>query len=206
MTPEFGAATQLEKIEMLEVADFIAVNKFEKPRSEDALRDVRKQYRRNKQLFANHPGSPADDELPVFGTMASKFNDVGVNALFKEIIKAVDFKYNAELDKIPSERAPEKKQSVIPASRVNYLRDISDTVRNYNEAAKNAVEKLQQYETLVNASKLISDSKELGNKKAELEKTLTTELAEVVEFDSPSMVTIRPLRNSHIAFASFQTA
>lgn len=183
MTPEFGAATQLEKIEMLEVADFIAVNKFEKPRSEDALRDVRKQYRRNKQLFANHPGSPTDAELPVFGTMASKFNDVGVNALFKEIIKAVDFKYNADLDIIPSERAPEKKQSVIPASRVNYLRDISDTVRGYNEEAKKAVEKLQQYETLVNASKLISDSKELGTKKAELEKALTAELNEVAEFD-----------------------
>jgi len=183
MTPEFGAATQLEKIEMLEVADFIAVNKFEKPRSEDALRDVRKQYRRNKQLFANHPGSPTDAELPVFGTMASKFNDVGVNALFTEIIKAVDFKYNPELDKIPAERAPEKKQSVIPASRVNYLRDISDTVRGYNEEAKKAVEKLQQYETLLNASKLISDSKELGTKKAELEEALTTELKEVSEFD-----------------------
>lgn len=183
MTPEYGASTQLEKIEMLEVADFIAVNKFEKPRSEDALRDVRKQYRRNKQLFANHPGSPTDDELPVFGTMASKFNDVGVNALFKEIVKSVDFKYNAELDIISSDRASEKKLSVIPASRVNYLRDISDTVRSYNEAAKKSVEKLQQYETLVNASKLISDSKELGTKKSELEATLGTELKEIAEFD-----------------------
>ena len=72
MTPEYGASTQLEKIEMLEVADFVAVNKYEKPRSEDALRDVRKQYRRNKNLFANHPGSPEDHELPIFGTMASK--------------------------------------------------------------------------------------------------------------------------------------
>jgi methylmalonyl-CoA mutase len=183
MTPEYGASTQLEKIEMLEVADFIAVNKFEKPRSEDALRDVRKQYRRNRQLFANHPGSPTDAELPIFGTMASKFNDVGVNALFTELIKAVDFKHNPELDKIPAERAPEKKQSIIPASRVNYLRDISDTVRNYNELAKKAVVKLQQYETLVNASKLISDSKELGVKQAELEKELTVELKEVSEFD-----------------------
>lgn len=184
MTPEYGASTQLEKIEMLEVADFIAVNKFEKPRSEDALRDVRKQYRRNKQLFAGHPGSPTDDELPVFGTMASKFNDVGVNALFKEIIKSVDFKYNTDLDKIIADRASEKKLSVIPASRVNYLRDISDTVRSYNEAAKKSVEKLQQYETLVNASKLISDSKELGTKKAELEETLTSELKEVAAFDN----------------------
>jgi methylmalonyl-CoA mutase len=183
MTPEYGASTQLEKIEMLEVADFIAVNKFEKPRSEDALRDVRKQYRRNRQLFANHPGSPIDAELPIFGTMASKFNDVGVNALFQEMVRAVDFQINPELAKIPSERAPEKKQSIIPASRVNYLRDISDKVRTYNEDAKEAVEKIKQYETLVNASKLISDSKELISKKDELEKSLTVELKEISEFD-----------------------
>lgn len=184
MTPEYGASTQLEKIEMLEVADFIAVNKFEKPRSEDALRDVRKQYRRNKVLFAGHPGSPTDEELPIFGTMASKFNDVGVNALFKEIIKAVDFKYNAELDKIPADRASDKKQSIIPAGRVNYLRDISETVRNYNELARVAVEKLRKYEALLEASKLISDSKELVTKKAELEKELQNELKEIAAFDN----------------------
>lgn len=183
MTPEFGAATQLEKIEMLEVADFIAVNKFEKPRSEDALRDVRKQYRRNKQLFANHPGSPTDNELPIYGTMASKFNDVGVNALFKDIVRAVDFNYNTDLDKIPSDRAPEKKLSVIPASRVNYLRDISDTVRTYNDAALKSVAKLRQYESLVEASKIITDSKELGTKKSELEGTLKQELQDISEFD-----------------------
>jgi methylmalonyl-CoA mutase len=184
MTPEYGASSQLEKIEMLEVADFIAVNKFEKPRSEDALRDVRKQYRRNHLLFANHPGSPTDDELPIFGTMASKFNDVGVNALFKDLIKAVDFKYNPELDKIPTDRAAEKKQAIIPASRVNYLRDIADTLRSYNQKAQASVEKLRQYETLVEASKIISDSPTLSAKKNELEKTLTTELKEVSDFDN----------------------
>ncbi|MFP5385005.1 MAG: fused isobutyryl-CoA mutase/GTPase IcmF [Bacteriovoracia bacterium] len=184
MTPEYGAASQLEKIEMLEVADFIAVNKFEKPRSEDALRDVRKQYRRNRQLFANHPGSPADDELPIYGTMASKFNDPGVNALFTDLIKAVDFKHNPDLDIIPSERASNKKQSVIPAARINYLRDISETVRSYNSRAKASVEKLRQYECLVEASKLISDSKEIGSRKTELESTLSGELKEVSEFDN----------------------
>jgi methylmalonyl-CoA mutase len=183
MTPEYGASTQLEKIEMLEVADFIAVNKFEKPRSEDALRDVRKQYRRNKQLFANHPGSPSDAELPVFGTMASKFNDVGVNALFKEIIKGINFSHHPDLDKIPAERAPEKKQSVIPASRINYLREIAETLKGYNRRSQESVEKLRQYETLVNASKLISDSKDLEYKKAELEKSLESELKEIDSYD-----------------------
>ena len=184
MTPEYGASTQLEKIEMLEVADFIAVNKFEKPRSEDALRDVRKQYRRNKVLFANHPGSPTDDELPVFGTMASKFNDVGVNALFKELIRAVDFSYNADLDIIPSNRAAEKKQSVIPASRVNYLRDIYDTLRTYNENAKKSVEKLQKYEAVLNASKILPENKELAAKTAEFQKDVVSELGEVANFDN----------------------
>lgn len=183
MTPEYGASTQLEKIEMLEVADFIAVNKFEKPRSEDALRDVRKQYRRDHQLFANHPGSPADSELPVYGTMASKFNDVGVNALFKDIVKAVNFNLNKELEKISADRASEKKQSVIPASRVNYLRSIAETVKNYNQRAKDSVEKVRQYEVLVEASKLITDSASIKSKKEGLEKDLAGELREIAEFD-----------------------
>jgi isobutyryl-CoA mutase len=183
MTPEYGASTQLEKIEMLEVADFIAVNKFEKPRSEDALRDVRKQYRRNKVLFANHPGSPTDEELPIYGTMASKFNDVGVNALFKDLVNAVNFKHHAEFDLIPQDRASMKKQSVIPASRVNYLRDIADTVRNYNKRALASVEKLRQYESLTEAAKFVTDSKMLTEKRAELEEKLTAELKEIAVFD-----------------------
>ncbi len=182
MTPEYGASTQLEKIEMLEVADFIAVNKFEKPRSEDALRDVRKQYRRNKVLFANHPGSPTDDELPVYGTMASKFNDVGVNALFKDMIKAVGFTHPADLNILPSFRAPEKKQSIIPASRVNYLQGIVDTVRNYNKATTEAVEKLRQYESLVEVSKIVPE-KAVLEKKAALETSLKNEIATIAEFD-----------------------
>ncbi len=184
MTPEYGASTQLEKIEMLEVADFIAINKFEKPRSEDALRDVRKQYRRNRNLFLNHPGSPTDDELPIYGTMASKFNDVGVNALFKDIISAISFNYKPGLDLVSSDRAQEKKHSVIPASRVNYLRDISDTVNLYNRKTSSKVEKLQQYEALVNASKLISDSKEIEIKKNELKENLKHELKEIAFFDN----------------------
>jgi methylmalonyl-CoA mutase len=184
MTPEYGASTQLEKIEMLEVADFIAVNKFEKPRSEDALRDVRKQYRRNRNLFANHPGSPADGELPIYGTMASKFNDVGVNALFKDLVKAVDFNHNPELEKIPADRAPEKKLSVIPASRINYLRDIAETVATYNRRALEAVEKLRRYEVLAAAGALVSENKELVALMAGLEAELGAELAEVRAFDT----------------------
>lgn len=183
MTPEYGAATQLEKIEMLEVADFIAVNKFEKPRSEDALRDVRKQYRRNRLLFANHPGSPTDNELPIFGTMASKFNDPGVNALFQDIVSSFGFTSNKDLEKIPSHRAMEKKQAIIPASSINYLRDIADTVRGYNKKTQQIVEKLRNYEALEEASKLINDSKELDDRRTKLQTELSQELKEITEFE-----------------------
>ncbi len=183
MTPEFGAATQLEKIEMLEAADFIAVNKYEKPRSEDALRDVRKQYRRNKQLFANHPGSPTDEELPVFGTMASKFNDLGVNALFKSLIESLKFPHNQELDKIESQKACEKKQAIIPASRINYLRDISDVVRSYNKKTQELVQKLRNYESLQEVSKIIKDNKDILDKKENLEKELKDQLKIISDYD-----------------------
>lgn len=183
MTPEYGASTQLEKIEMLEVANFIAVNKFEKPRSEDALRDVRKQYRRNHNLFAGHPGSPADAELPIYGTMASKFNDMGVNALFKDLMKALNFSVNTEMEKLPSERCPEKKMSIIPAGRVNYLRDIAETCRNYNERALASVAKLRSYESLVEVEKILGQNAEVKAKKEELEKELSAELAEIAAFD-----------------------
>lgn len=136
MTPEYGAATQLEKIEMLEVADYIVLNKFEKPRSEDALRDIRKQYRRNHELFAGHPGSPEDDDLPVYGTMASRFNDVGVNALFYDIVKDFNFEIKKELEIVKREKLPIIKHSIIPAESIQYLRVISSHVRDYNTKTK----------------------------------------------------------------------
>jgi len=183
MTPEYGAATQLEKIEMLEVATFIAVNKFEKPRSEDALRDVRKQYRRNKQLFANHPGSPSDEELPVYGTMASKFNDPGVNALFIDLAKNFELFSQERLNGLASERAPEKKQSIIPAAQIQYLRTIAESVRGYNQRTHEKVDLMRGYDALVELEKRNLLSSELRNKKIELENELAVELAEIKEFD-----------------------
>ena len=89
---------------MLEAASFIVVNKFEKPRSEDALRDIRKQYRRNHNLFAGHPGSPDDIDLPIYGTMASKYNDFGVNALFKDVAQNLGFEVTSDLEKLQFEK------------------------------------------------------------------------------------------------------
>jgi len=177
MTPEYGAASQLEKIEMLEAADLIVINKFEKPRSEDALRDVIKQYRRNHKLFANHPGSPTDDEVPVFGTMASKFNDVGVNALFKEIVKIFSFDNTDEVSKLPAERNPSMKQAVIPAKQIQYLRTISDSVRDYNNKTSELKALCEQYGACEGSLLLV--------KQTETKKELKTIMGELKEAIGP---------------------
>lgn len=176
MTPEYGAASQLEKIEMLEQASFIVLNKFEKPRSEDALRDIRKQYRRNHQLFAGHPGAPTDEELPIFGTMASNFNDPGVNCLFFEIAKSFDFDMS-KLDGIDKTKAPSDKTRIIPADRALYLREISRTCRDYNEETSKRLELLKDYSALKEVDKLI-DSKDIKEKLKEVEEKLPKEVLE----------------------------
>lgn len=179
MTPEYGAATQLEKIEMLESADFIVLNKFEKPRSEDAIRDIRKQYRRNKELFLGHPGSPEDEELPVFGTMASKFNDSGVNALFFELAKSLDFN-TQEVAKLQIEKLPKAKGSIIGPDRTLYLREISNTVRGYNKETEARVELLKDYEALETAIRLLPGEKSITEKLEEVKGKLGKEAIEEV--------------------------
>ncbi len=133
MTPEFGAASQLEKIDMLDFADFVAINKFDRRGAEDALRDVSKQYQRNRQLFANHP-----DEMPVFGTQASRFNDDGVTALYHAIALRLA-KEGLELRSghlpLVAVRASSRQHAIVPADRVRYLADIAATVRDYHRHA-----------------------------------------------------------------------
>lgn len=129
MTPEYGAATQLEKIDMLDFADIIALNKFDKRGAMDALRDVKKQYQRNHQLFDRDP-----DEMPVYGSIASQFNDPGTNALYKALMDKVVEKTGADL-KPSIEHSDEMSEKIyiIPPNRVRYLSEISETIRNYNE-------------------------------------------------------------------------
>src|SRR3546814_16235226 len=98
MTPEFGAASQLEKIDMLDFADFIAINKFDRKGAADALRDVRKQYQRNRELFMTKP-----DQMPVYGKMASRFNDDGVTALYQELADTLAT-FGLKLEARPAER------------------------------------------------------------------------------------------------------
>jgi methylmalonyl-CoA mutase len=133
MTPEYGAASQLEKIDMLDFADFVAINKFDRRGAEDALRDVRKQYQRNHKLF----GDPVE-RMPVFGTIASRFNDDGVTALYQGMLpKLVECGLKAETGKLPrvSVRASSGKTVVVPPARVRYLAEIAETVRAYHRNA-----------------------------------------------------------------------
>ncbi|MGG4201798.1 fused isobutyryl-CoA mutase/GTPase IcmF [Peribacillus frigoritolerans] len=130
MTSEFGATTQLEKIDMIDFADFIVINKFERRGSEDALRDVRKQYQRSRMLFET-----PDEELPVFGTIASQFNDPGTNVLFANLMKLVEEKTNSSW---PTEydaalQSVTKKNLVIPPDRTAYLGEIVQTVYQYRQ-------------------------------------------------------------------------
>ncbi|MBU8713556.1 methylmalonyl-CoA mutase family protein [Brevibacillus parabrevis] len=128
MTSEFGAPSQLEKIDMLDFADVIAINKFERKGSEDALREVRKQYRRNHQLF-----DLPDEQVPVYGTIASQFNDPGTNVLFAALMHKIVQKTNVDWSVENLDTTPVKihKTSLIPTERINYLQEIANTVRQY---------------------------------------------------------------------------
>ena len=141
MTPEYGAATQLEKIDMLDFADIIALNKFDKRGALDALRDVRKQYKRNHQLWET-----ADEKLPVYGTIASQFNDPGMNNLYREVIGKLAEKTGADL-KSKFEITPEMSEKIyiIPPQRTRYLAEITENNRGYDRwvnAQANVAQKL----------------------------------------------------------------
>ncbi len=148
MTSEYGAATQLEKIDMLDFADLIAINKFDKRGSLDALRDVRKQYRRNRNYWEGK-----DEDLPVYGTIASQFNDLGMNILFEKIIEEIDKKTDVNLRVVSEESDNGKKTTnspkeqsnnptiqqlaVIPPDRVRYLAEIAENSDNYDKFVEN---------------------------------------------------------------------
>ena len=139
MTPEFGAATQLEKIDMLDFADVVAINKFDKRGSLDALRDVKKQYMRNHGLW-----DASQDALPIYGTIASQFNDPGMNRLYKSIMNVLVDKVAAKLASsfdVGNELA--EKIFVIPPARTRYLSEIAETNRTYDKLA-NAQAKVAQ--------------------------------------------------------------
>lgn len=182
MTPEFGAATQLEKIDMLDFADIVAINKFDKRGALDALRDVKKQYQRNHQLWDAKP-----ETLPVFGTIASQFNDPGMNTLYKKVMDVLVEKTNTDLKstfEITDEMS--EKIFVIPPARTRYLSEISENNRAYDKKVNEQVEVAQRlygiYKTLESVSEtkigISSNGLEFENEKAsdkELSKLLLAE-------------------------------
>ena len=197
MTSEYGAATQLEKIGMFDFADLIVVNKFERKGSEDALRAVRKQYQRNHELFEK-----ALEEMPVYGTIAAKFNDDGVTALYQAILEKVEtktgVKFKSRIAK-KKDKVSSSKTIIIPPDRVTYLREIAETVRNYHQRAKEQaqlVRKIEHFEEAMRvlqeeppkqssaqeAIRFLEEKKELINSRIDpLSKSLVKEWTQLVE-------------------------
>ncbi len=154
MTAEFGAPSQLEKIDMLDYADIVAVNKFEKKGSEDALRDVRKQMQRNRKAWDKPPG-----EMPAFGTIASKFNDDGVTAFYHEILRLIKQKKGIHLKTSLQKKSVKESTSktiIIPGSRARYLSEISDSVRKYHKKTEEQSKAVRERWHLQETEKLIT--------------------------------------------------
>ena len=168
MTPEFGAATQLEKIDMLDFADLVAINKFDKRGSLDALRDVKKQYQRNHQLW------DADlDTLPVFGTIASQFNDPGMNTLYKAIMDKVHEKTKSDLQStFQITREMSEKIFVIPPHRTRYLSEIAENNRKYDETALSQEQVAQKLYGIFKTIETVSRKLPLLNKAGIIEESL----------------------------------
>jgi methylmalonyl-CoA mutase len=179
MTPEFGAATQLEKIDMLDFADVVAINKFDKRGALDAIRDVRKQFKRNHDLW-----EAKDDALPIVGTIASQFNDPGTNQLFASLMNCLAERANAPFV-VPysvSEQSSEK-LFVIPPKRTRYLSEIAEQIRAYNAWTEEQAETADQLQSLQEAQRLIADnaSEALNEKAKEVRMDLDPKILEWLE-------------------------
>ena len=164
MTPEYGAASQLEKIDMLDFADFVAINKFDRKGAEDALRDVRKQYQRNRKLFDRSP-----DEMPVFGTIASRFNDDGVTALYQGILPALvehGLRVRPGALSAVKARTSSGKNAIVPPARSRYLAEIADTVRGYHASAEEQSRVARELQQLAGAKAMLAAA---GNETGTLE-------------------------------------
>ncbi|HVG12026.1 MAG TPA: cobalamin-dependent protein, partial [Flavisolibacter sp.] len=187
MTPEYGAASQLEKINMLDYADIVAINKFDKAGALDALADVRKQYKRNHQLW-----TAKDEELPVVGTIAAQFNDSGVNELFQKVMATVHTKTGVAfgpLEVLLHTSDTTSKSQVIPPKRVRYLSEIAESNRSYDAwvLEQSAIAtKLYQINGII-GEKEVSAVSELQDMKKRFEESLHPECKKLIA-EWPSVV------------------
>jgi methylmalonyl-CoA mutase len=168
MTPEYGAASQLEKIDMLDFAEFVAINKFDRKGAADALRDVAKQVQRNRQAFKQTP-----EQMPVFGTMASRFNDDGVTALYQALAPRLAQLGLAMRDgRLPAvaTRHSTHQHPVVPAARTRYLAEIADTVRGYKRRARELAALAREIQQLRASQRmLLEENQEKHRARAALE-------------------------------------
>ncbi len=163
MTPEFGAASQLEKIDMLDFAEFVAINKFDRKGAADALRDVSKQVQRNKEAWAT-----PTEQMPVFGTMAAHFNDDGVTALYQAMkprLQALGLPLKTSLLPSVSVRHSSHQTPIVPGARSRYLAEISDSVRSYKRRAREQAQLAREIQQLQAAAQMLAEGKQ-GRAKA----------------------------------------
>jgi methylmalonyl-CoA mutase len=172
MTSEFGAATQLEKIDMLDFADAVAINKFDRRGAADALRDVRKQVQRNRNAFGHRL-----EEMPVYGTVASRFSDDGVTALYHHLREKLREKglvlRESQLPK-PPDKIPSRADQFVPASRERYLADVAQTVRAYKRHARDQGQLARELQHLSESARILT---ELGQPTLSTVASLETEIA-----------------------------
>jgi len=172
MTPEFGAASQLEKIDMLDFAEFVAINKFDRKGAADALRDVAKQVQRNKEAW-----TVPTEQMPVFGTMAARFNDDGVTALYQALKKRLSELGLQLVDgRLPpvDVRHSTHQTPIVPSARTRYLAEISDTVRGYKKRAREQAKLAREIQQLKAAAKMLEVDKPGRAKAAEAALDLAT--------------------------------
>lgn len=156
MTPEFGAASQLEKIDMLDFADVVAINKFDRKGAADALRDVAKQVQRNREDFSTSP-----EEMPVYGTMAARFNDDGVSALYRRVLALLHEKGLSSQGgalNVADTRHSTDNSVIVPSHRSRYLAEIAETVREYHATAEQQASVVRERQQLQSALQLMSSA------------------------------------------------
>src|SRR6185503_52828 len=179
MTPEFGAASQLEKIDMLDFADFVAINKFDRKGAEDALRDVRKQVQRNREAFR-----AAAEDMPVFGTVAARFNDDGVSALYHAVAaKLAEKGLKLKPGRLPrpAARVSSAVHAIVPPQRARYLAEIAEAARGYHEHATSQARLARERQQLVAAKGMLKNpAAEIDALIAEKEAALSAEAKQLL--------------------------
>jgi len=199
MTPEFGAASQLEKIDMLDFADIVAINKFDRRGADDALRDVRKQYQRNSERFGEKPA-----DMPVYGTIAAKFNDDGVSALYGGILEAFAAKGLANLENGfgASGHVTSRRDLLIPSDRQRYLAEIAESVRSYHQNTRDQAKIARERQQLLASAQMVRDAGGTKKDALNLEKLAKGRTADL-DADSQVMLDTWPAKRQAYAGDEF---